>query len=49
MGPLNVLGQFYNVRNWTLNGGNLSMEVSIVNGEALLISGWLNYRPTVTI
>lgn len=49
MGPLNVLNQFYNISNWSFNGGNLSMEVSIDNGEALLISDWLKYRPTVAI
>lgn len=49
MGPLNVLNQFYNISNWSFNGGNLSMEVSIDIGEALLISDWLKYGPTVAI
>lgn len=44
LGPLYVLSQFYDVRNWSLNGGNLSIELSIVNGGAPFIRGWLKYQ-----
>ena len=41
--------QLYNFRNWSLNEKNLSIEVSLVSGEALLISDCLTYRTTVAI
>ena len=34
-----------NIGNWSLIWGNLSIEVSIVNGEAPFIGGWLTYQP----
>lgn len=33
LGPVYILNLFYSIKNWSLNGGSRSMEVSIALGE----------------